>query len=106
MSNLRHSLVPATRIVEVVHVELVSVTSVNNVGLASIIQGVLEQAGIESVLSGSGAEDAFPPGVIDSLHVLVAHTDAERARTVLDGFETASDPGDEEDTGGDEDDQD
>ena len=77
--------------------ELVSVTSVNNVGLASIIQGVLEQAGIESVLSGSGAEDAFPPGVIDGLHVLVAQADAERALAVLDEFEAAPDAGDAED---------
>jgi hypothetical protein len=77
--------------------ELVSVTSVNNVGLASIIQGVLEQAGIESVLSGSGAEDAFPPGVIDGLHVLVAQADAERALAVLEEFEAAPDAGDAED---------
>ena len=82
--------------------ELVSVTSVNNVGLACIIQGVLEQAGIESVLSGSGAEDAFPPGIIDSLHVLVAEADAERAHAVLDEFETAHDAEDDED---DEDDE-
>jgi len=87
-------------------VELVSVTSVNNVGLASIIQGVLEQAGIESVLSGSGAEDAFPPGVIDGLHVLVAQSDAERALAVLDEFEAAPDAEDDEDAGGDEDDRD
>lgn len=86
--------------------ELVSVTSVNNVGLASIIQGVLAQAGIESVLSGSGAEDAFPPGVIDSLHVLVAQADAERALAVLDEFETAPDLEDDEDGEDEEDDQD
>jgi hypothetical protein len=46
MSNLKHLMVPAIPTVRVVHVEL-----------ESIIQGVLEQAGIESVLSGSGAED-------------------------------------------------
>ena len=86
--------------------ELVTVTSVNNVGLASIIQGVLKQAGIESVLSGSGAEDAFPPGVIDGLHVLVAQADAERALAVLDEFEAAPDEEDDEDAVGDEDDRD
>jgi hypothetical protein len=90
----------------VVHVELVSVTSVNNVGLASIIQGVLEQAGIQSVLSGSGAEDAFPPGVIDNLHVLVAQADAERALAVLNEFETAPGLEDDEDDEEDEDDED
>ena len=76
--------------------ELVSVTSVNDVGLASIIKGVLEQAGIEAVLSGSGAEDAFPPGTIDSLHVLVAEADVERALDLLDQYETSLEPEDDE----------
>lgn len=76
--------------------ELVSVTSVNDVGLASIIKGVLEEAGIEAVLSGSGAEDVFPPGTIDSLHVLVAEADVERALDLLDQYETSLEPEDDE----------
>jgi hypothetical protein len=72
--------------------KLVSVRSANNMGLASIIQGVLEQAGVESVLSGSGAEDAFPVGTIDNLRVLVAEDDVERALAVLDEYETAQGP--------------
>lgn len=72
--------------------ELVSVTSVNDVGLASIIKGVLEQAGIPAVLSGSGAEDAFPPGTIDSVHVLVNEIDFQRALDLLDQYETSPEP--------------
>jgi hypothetical protein len=76
--------------------ELVSVTSVNDVGLASVIKGALEQAGIEVVLSGSGAEDVFPPGTIDSVHVLVQEVDLQRARDLLDQYETSPEPGEEE----------
>jgi hypothetical protein len=76
--------------------KLVSVGSANNMGLASIIQGVLEQAGIESVLSGSGAEAAFPVGTIDNLRVLVAEDDVERAHAVLDQYENAQGPEDDE----------
>ncbi len=76
--------------------ELVSVTSVNDVGLASIIKGVLEQAGIEAVLSGSGAEDVFPPGTIDSVHVLVNEADRERALDLLDQYETTPEPEEED----------
>ena len=76
--------------------ELVSVTSVNDVGLASVIKGALEQDGIEVVLSGSGAEDVFPPGTIDSVHVLVQEADLQRARDLLDRYETSPEPGEEE----------
>lgn len=76
--------------------ELVSVTSVNDIGLASVIQGVLEQAGIEAFLSGSGAEDVFPPGTIDSVHILVREDDLERAVELLDSYETSPEPENEE----------
>lgn len=76
--------------------ELVSVTSVNDIGLASVIKGVLEQAGIEAYLSGSGAEDVFPPGTIDSVHVLVPEADVERALQLLDSYETSPEPDNEE----------
>lgn len=76
--------------------ELVSVTSVNDIGLASVIQGVLEQAGIEVFLSRSGAEDVFPPGTIDSVHILVHQADLERAAELLDSYETSPEPENEE----------
>jgi hypothetical protein len=76
--------------------ELLPVTSVNDVGLASIIKGVLEQAGIAAVISGSGAEDAFPAGTLGSLHILVAEADIQRARDLLEQYETAPEAEDEE----------
>ena len=76
--------------------ELVSVTSVNDIGLASVIKGALEQAGIEAFLSSSGAEDVFPPGTIDSIHVLVPEDELERALQLLDSFETSPEPENEE----------
>jgi hypothetical protein len=77
--------------------ELVAVTSVNDTGLASIIRGVLEQAGIEAVISGTGAEDAFPPGTLGSLQVMVAESDVERARDLLEQYETAPEADEEDD---------
>jgi hypothetical protein len=76
--------------------QLVPVTSVNDVGLASIIKGVLEQAGIPVVVGGSGAEDAFPPGTIDSLHILVAEGDVQKALDLLDQYETSLETEDDE----------
>lgn len=71
--------------------ELVSVTSVNDIGLASIIKGVLEQAGIEAVVNGSGAEDAFPPGTLGELRILVPEDELQSALDVLDQYETSPD---------------
>lgn len=76
--------------------ELVPVTSVNDTGLANVIVGVLEQAGIEAVVSGSGREDALPTPAVSPFHVLVRESDAERARDVLAQFETTPDEEDED----------
>ncbi|MEZ5125881.1 MAG: DUF2007 domain-containing protein [Thermoleophilia bacterium] len=67
----------------------VTVTSVNDVGLASIIKGILEQAGIETVLQGTGTEDVFPAGVVENLDVMVDESEVDRARDLLDQFETS-----------------
>ncbi len=68
--------------------ELVQVTSVNDTGLANVIVGVLEQAGIEAVVSGSGREDVLPTPSVSPFRVLVREADAARARDVLAQFET------------------
>jgi hypothetical protein len=81
---------------EVTHVELVPVTSVNDMALASIIKGVLEQGGIEAFVSGSGAEDVFPTDTLDAVQVLVSEADLERALDLLDQYETSPEPEDEE----------
>ena len=76
--------------------DLVPVTSVNDSGLANVIVGVLEQAGIEAVISGSGREDVLPTPSVSPFRVLVRETDADRARDVLAQYETMPDEEEEE----------
>lgn len=75
--------------------ELVAVTTVNDVGLASIIRGVLEQAGIEATLM-SGGEDVLPADALSPYSVLVAEDDADRARDVLAQYETTPEEAEED----------
>jgi hypothetical protein len=77
--------------------ELVPVTTVNDAGLANVVRGVLEQAGIEAVVSGTGMEDVYPTPSVNPLSILVNKDDLERARDVLAQYETMpDDEGDEE----------
>lgn len=77
--------------------ELVPVTTVNDAGLANVVRGVLEQAGIEAVVGGTGMEDVYPTPSVNPLRILVNQDDLERARDVLAQFETVpDDEGDEE----------
>jgi hypothetical protein len=76
--------------------ELVPVTSVNDTGLANVIVGVLEQAGIDAVVSGSGREDALPTPSVAPFMVLVRAGDLDRARDVLAQYETMPEDEDEE----------
>ena len=71
--------------------ELVTVTTVNDAGLANVVSGVLEQAGIESVVSGGGSGDVYPMPSVNPFHILVREDDAERARDVLAQYETMPD---------------
>ncbi len=68
--------------------ELVPVTTVNDSGLANVVRGVLEQAGIESVVSGGGSGDVYPMPSVNPFQILVREADAKRARDVLAQFET------------------
>jgi hypothetical protein len=76
--------------------ELMSVTTVNDIGLASVIRGVLEQAGITTVIGGGGAADTFPGGAVSPLQILVAPPDLDRARDVLAQYETMPEEDDDE----------
>ena len=67
--------------------ELVPVTTVNDAGLANVVRGVLEQAGIESAVSG-GMISAYPMPSVKPFQILVREADVERARDVLAQFET------------------
>ena len=67
--------------------ELVPVTTVNDAGQANVVRGVLEQAGIESAVSG-GMISAYPMPAVNPFQILVREADAERARDVLAQFDT------------------
>jgi hypothetical protein len=71
--------------------ELVPVTTVNDSGLANVVRGVLEQAGIESVVSGGSSGDVYPMPSVNPFQILVREADADRARDVLAQFETMPD---------------
>jgi hypothetical protein len=75
--------------------ELVTLTTVHDIGLASIIRGVLEQADIEAVTSGT-TEDVFPVGEVIPIQILVRQSDLARARDVLASYENEPEE-DEED---------
>lgn len=76
--------------------ELVPVTTVDDVGLANVVRGVLEQEGIDTVVSHTGPEDVFVTPAVDPLVILVAAADAERARDVLAQYETTADEEEDE----------
>ena len=56
--------------------ELVTVTTVNDAGQANVVRGVLEQAGIESAVSG-GMISAYPMPAVNPFQILVREADAE-----------------------------
>ena len=66
--------------------ELVPVTTVNDAGQANVVRGVLEQAGIESAVSG-GMISGYPTPAVNPFQILVREADADRARDVLAQFD-------------------
>jgi hypothetical protein len=76
--------------------ELVSVTTVGDAGLANIVVGVLEQAGVEAVVGGPGAPDVYPMPSVHPFRILVNEADLERARDVLAQYETMPDDADDD----------
>jgi len=76
--------------------ELIPVTTVNDAGLANVVRGVLEQAGIEAVVAGTGMEDVYPTPSVHPFHVLVGASDLRRARDVLAQYDTTPDDADDE----------
>ena len=51
--------------------ELVTVTTVSDAGLANVVVGVLEQAGVEAVVGGAGAPDVYPMPSVHPFRILV-----------------------------------
>ena len=76
--------------------ELVPVTSVGDAGLANLVRGVLEQAGIEAVIGGTGTEDVYPTPMVNPLHILVREEDEDRARAVLAEYDAEPVAGDDD----------
>jgi len=75
--------------------ELVTVTTVGDEGLANVVVGVLEQAGVEAVVGGAGAPGVYPLPSVQPFRILVNEADLSRARDVLAQYDTV--PDDEED---------
>jgi len=76
--------------------ELVTVTTVSDAGLATVVVGVLEQAGVEAVVGGDGASGVYPMPSVHPYHILVNQDDLTRARDVLDQLEAVPDEADDE----------
>ena len=76
--------------------ELVTVTTVSDSGLANIVVGVLDQAGVEAVVGGPGTPDVYPMPSVHPFRILVNEDDLARARDVLDQYETTPDDADDD----------
>jgi hypothetical protein len=76
--------------------ELVTVTTVSDAGLANVVVGVLEQAGVDAVIGGPGAPDVYPMPSVHPYHILVSEADLTRARDVLAQYDTVPDDADED----------
>lgn len=64
--------------------ELRTLTSTTDFGLANVLKGVLETAGIEVALCGSGLENVYPGTTLATIQVLVRPEDYDRARDLID----------------------
>jgi hypothetical protein len=76
--------------------ELVTVTTVSDAGLANVVVGVLEQAGVEAVVGGPGVPDVYPMPSVHPFHILVNEDDLSLARDVLAQYDTVPDDGDDD----------
>jgi hypothetical protein len=71
--------------------ELVPVMTVGDAVLANIVRGVLEQAGIETMIDDGGAAGAYPTPTANPYHILVREEDADGARDVLAQYDAMPD---------------
>jgi hypothetical protein len=73
------------------------VTSTTDFGLANVLKGVLESAGIEAALSGTGLENVYPGTGMATIDILVRQDDFLRARDLIDQIDDQGLPEEEED---------
>ena len=76
--------------------ELVTVTTVSDAGLANVVVGVLEQAGVDAVVGGGDTASAYPMPSVHPFRILDKEDDLSRARDILDQYETVPDDSDDE----------
>lgn len=70
--------------------ELCVATTAHDIGLASVIKGALENAGIEAVLKGAGGESVYPGTTMATICVMVREEDLAQAQDVLAQFENGA----------------
>ncbi len=76
--------------------DLCAVTTAHDIGLAAVLKGVLESAGIDVVLAGSGLDMVYPATSMTEIRLLVREDDLERARDVLASTEVQGLPGEDD----------
>lgn len=76
--------------------ELRVVTSTTDFGLANVLKGVLESAGIDVALSGSDLENVYPGTSMATIRLLVREDDYQRARDLVDQVDSQGFPGEED----------
>jgi hypothetical protein len=73
------------------------VTTATDFGLANILKGALESAGIDAELRGTDLQNVFAGTQLAPIDVLVPEEDFDRAQDLLDSFDEQGLPGEEED---------
>jgi hypothetical protein len=73
------------------------VTTATDIGLANILRGALESAGIDAELRGADLQNVFAGTQLAPIDVLVPEEDFVRAQDLLDAIDEQGLPGEEED---------
>jgi len=73
------------------------VTTATDFGLANILKGALESAGIDAELRGTDLQNVFAGTQLAPIEVLVPEEDFARAQDLLDSIDEQGLPGEDED---------
>lgn len=76
--------------------ELRVLTSTTDFGLANVLKGVLESAGIDVALSGSDLESVYPGTSMATIRLLVREDDYRRARDLIEQVDSQGFPEEED----------